>query len=270
MAQYIQLVSNTTASTPVDVWTPASNNVKPQIADQYAAGYFKNLQDNTYEFSTEVYYKKIQHIVDYIDAADLILNPYIEGDLLEGDGRAYGAEFLLKKNKGALTGWLSYTLAKTERKTPGINQNNWYPSRYDQTHKFNLTSFYDINERWSISSTFTLISGTPITFPTSRFEQQGYVIPHNGNDTRNNVRIPIYHRLDLGATLKGKQKEGKKWYGEWVFSIYNVYNRRNPFAIFFQPEDGRPSSVDPIKTEAIKLSVIGNFIPSVSYNFKFN
>ncbi|MBT8233322.1 MAG: TonB-dependent receptor [Saprospiraceae bacterium] len=270
MSQYIQLISNTTASTPVDVWTPATNNIKPQLADQIALGYFKNLSDNTYEFSFETYYKKMQNIVDYINAADLILNPYIEGDLLEGDGRAYGLELLLKKNKGNFTGWMSYTLARSERKINGINNNEWYPSRFDQTHNFSFTGFYELSKRWSLSSTFTVISGTPITFPTSRIEQQGYVIPHNGNVDRNNVRIPVYHRLDIGATLKGKQKPGKKWYGEWVFSIYNVYNRRNPFAIYFRPEESRPSPINPTTTEAIKLSVIGNFIPSVSYNFKFN
>lgn len=270
MAQYIQLISNTTASTPVDVWTPASNNIRPQLADQVALGYFKNLNKNMYEFSAEVYYKEMENIVDYIDAADLILNPYLEGDLLEGEGRAYGLELMLKKSKGKLTGWASYTLARTERRVEGINKGNWYPSRFDQTHNLAINGFYEINDRWSVSSTFSLITGSPISFPTSRFEQQGYVIPHSSNELRNNVRIPVYHRLDVGATLKGKQKPGKKWYGEWVFSVYNLYNRRNAFAIFFKPEDGRPSTTMPVNTEAVKLSVIGNFIPSVSYNFKFN
>lgn len=270
MAQYIQLISNTTASTPVDVWMPASNNIRPQLADQLALGYFKNFRNNSYEFSSEIYHKTMDRLVDYIDAADLILNPYLEGDLLEGEGRAYGLELLMKKNKGRITGWLSYTIARSERKLEGINNGEWYPSRFDQTHNFSFNGFYEINKRWSLSSTFTLISGTPITFPTSRFEQQGYVVPHNTNEMRNNVRIPVYHRLDVGATLKGKEKTGKKWYGEWVFSVYNLYNRRNPFSIFFRPEKGRPSMTTPVNTEAVKLSVIGNFIPSVSYNFKFN
>ncbi len=270
MAQYIQLVSNTTASTPVDIWTPASNNIKPQMSDQYALGYFNNLKDNHYEFSSEVYYKKMYNSVDYIDAADLILNPYLEGDLLEGQGRAYGLELLMKKNKGDFTGWFSYTLARTERQTIGINKGNWYPSRFDQTHKLTFNGFYELNEKWSLSSTLTVISGTPITFPTSRFEQQGYVIPHNGSENRNNVRVPLYHRLDIGATLKGKKRPGKKWYGEWVFSVYNLYSRKNPFAIYFRPEESRSAGMTAVKTEAIRLSVIGNFIPSVSYNFKFN
>ncbi len=268
--QYIHLISNTTASTPVDVWTPSTNNIKPQLADQVALGYFRNFSNNTYEFSTEVYYKKMQNLVDYIDGADLLLNEFIEGDLLEGEGRAYGAEFQLKKNKGDFTGWASYTLARTERLVEGVNNNEWYPSRFDQLHSFSLTAFYELNERWSFGGTFVFNSGTPTTFATSRYEQQGYVVPHNGLDVRNNVRIPSYHRLDLSATLKGRKKsEVDRWVGDWVFSIYNVYNRRNPFSIFFRQEADRPIVDQPIMTEAIQLSVVGSFIPSISYNFKF-
>ncbi|MBT8229033.1 MAG: TonB-dependent receptor, partial [Bacteroidia bacterium] len=270
MAQYIQLVSNTTASTPVDIWMPASNNVKPQIADQLALGYFRNLKDNTYELNAEVYYKDMQNQIDYIDGADLLLNPFIEGDLLEGIGRAYGLEILLKKNKGKLTGFMSYTLARTERKVEGINNDEWYPSRFDQTHNFSFTGFYEMTKRWTFSSTFSAISGTPTTFPTTRYEQQGYIVPHNAFNTRNNVRIPMYYRWDIGATLKNKEKPGKKWSGEWVFSVYNVLNRRNPFSIFFRQANERAIAGEPVNTEALRLSVIGNFIPSVSYNFKFN
>ena len=271
MAQYIQLVSNTTASTPVDVWTPATNNIRPMIADQVALGYFRNFNNNEIEFSAEVYYKLMENIVDYVDGADLILNEFVEGDLIEGDGRAYGLEVMAEKKKGKLTGWVSYTLARTERKIEGINASDWYPSRFDQLHNLSITAFYDLSKRWSLSSTFTYITGTPITFPTSRYEQQGYVVPHNAFDTRNNVRIPDYHRLDIGATLKGKEKPNKKWRNEWVFSVYNVYNRRNPFAIFFRQEgDSRVMTNQAVNTEAVKLSVIGSFIPSVSWNFKFN
>ena len=269
-AQYIQLVSNTTASTPVDIWTPATNNIRPLIANQVALGYFKNLKSNTYEFSSEIYYKTVANLVDYIDGADLLLNPFIEGDLLEGENRAYGLELLLKKNKGKFTGFLSYTLARTENRVNGINNNEWYPTRFDQTHNLSLTGFYEFNDKWSVSSTFSYVTGTPTTFPTSRFEQQGYVVLHDGNSGRNNVRIPDYHRWDIGATRKSRLKRDGKWQGEWVFSIYNVYSRRNAFSIFFRPTDDRPNPAQPIETEAVRLSVIGNFIPSVSYNFKFN
>ena len=269
-SQYIQLVSNTTASTPLDIWTPATNNIRPLLADQVALGYFKNFSDNTYEFSSEIYYKKVANLVDYIDGADLLLNPFLEGELLEGENRAYGIELLLKKSKGDFTGWISYTLAKTENKIDGIANNEWYPTRFDQTHNFSLTAFYELNDKWSLSGNFSYITGTPTTFPTSRFEQQGFVVLHDGNNGRNNVRLPDYHRLDFGATRKSLLKRDGKWQGEWVFSIYNVYSRRNAFSIFFQPQDDRPAPGLPVETEAIRLSVIGNFIPSVSYNFKFN
>lgn len=268
-AQYVHLISNTAASVPVDVWTPSTNNIKPQMADQVALGYFKNFSDDTYEFSAELYYKDFDNLVDYIDGADILLNEFLEADLLEGDGRAYGLELMLKKNEGRFSGWLSYTLAKTERFVEGINNNQWYPARFDQTHNLSLTTFYDLSKRVSLSSSFAFVSGTPVTFPTSRIEQQGYVIPHNLEDTRNNVRIPAYHRLDVSATIKGKEKPNKKWKGEWVISIYNVYSRRNAFSIFFRQSYEDREVGAPIDTEAVRLSVIGNFIPSVSYNFSF-
>ncbi len=268
-AQYIHLISNTAASTPVDIWTPSTNNIQPQKASQFAIGFFQNIKDDSYEFSAEAYYKDYDQLVDYIDGSDLLLNELLEGDLLEGDGRAYGLELLMKKTQGRFSGWLSYTLARTERKVAGINNDEWYPSRFDQTHNLSLSGFYELGKRWSISSTFSMISGTPLTFPTSRFEQQGYVIPHNAQDSRNNTRIPTYHRLDFSATLGPKDRPNKKWKGEWVFSIYNVYSRRNPFSIYFRQELGDISPGQAINTEAVKLSVIGNFIPSVSYNFSF-
>lgn len=268
--QYIHLISNTTASTPVDVWTPSTNNIKPQIGDQVAVGYFKNLLNNTYELSTEVYYKKMRNLVDYIDGADLLLNEFLEGDLLPGKGRAYGLEVLAKKVKGNFSGWLSYTLARTERLVAGVNGDDWYPSRFDQLHNLSLSAFYNLNDRWSFSGTFVYNSGTPTTFATSRYEQQGYVVPHNALDVRNNVRIPDYHRLDLSATLKGKKKnERDRWVGDLVFSVYNIYNRRNAFSTFFRQSPERPQPDVPISTEAVRLSVVGSFIPSVSYNFVF-
>ena len=209
------------------------------------------------------------NLVDYIDGADILLNQFLEGDLLAGDGRAYGLELQLKKEKGRFTGWVSYTLARTELKVEGINGNDWYPSRFDQLHNVSISAFYELTDRWSLSGNFTYVTGTPVTFPTSRFEVGPYVIPHNANDVRNNARIPDYHRLDLGATWVGKNKDNKKWSDEWVFSIYNVYNRRNPFSIFFRQQEDRVLPGANVNTEAVQLSVIGSFIPSVSYNFKF-
>lgn len=270
MFQYIHLVSNTSAATPVDVWTPSTNNIKPAKVDQYALGYFKNFKDNAYVTSVEAYYKGFDDLLEYVEGADLFVNEFIEADLLEAEGRAYGLEVQVEKKKGTLTGWASYTLARTERKVPGINGNDWYPSRFDQTHNFSLTLFYELSDRWTFSSNFVLNSGTPATFPTSRVEVQGYVIPYNSSESRNNVRIPAYHRLDVAATYTPKKKKvDRKWQGEWVFSIYNVYNRRNPFSIYFQQNSIRQAVNQPVNTEAIRFSVIGSLIPSVSYNFKF-
>lgn len=277
LAQYIHLVSNTTASTPLDVWTPSTNNIKPQIADQLAGGYFRNFGKTGTEFeaSVELYYKWLQNQVDYIDGAELLLNKYLEGDLLNGKGRAYGAEFYLKKNRGPLTGWVSYTLAKTERFVEGINNNRWFPTRFDKRHTLNVVALYDLSKRWSFSANFALASGTPGTFPTNGYIFQGYLVPHNVENSRNNYRIPPYHRLDLSATLENRKKPGQRWESNWVFSVYNAYGRKNPFSVFFrQAEDkrtvvlnGEPTQI-PV-AEAVRYSVFATLIPSATYNFKF-
>ena len=211
--------------------------------------------------------------IDYIDGADLLINKYIEGDLLSGNGRAYGMEFYLQRKTGRFTGWVSYTLGRTELKVEGINKGAWYPTRYDQRHNFKLAAFYDINKRWSVSSDFVLTTGTPTTFPTSRYVSQGILIPYNANDSRNNVRIPSYNRLDISVRLEGKtmKKNGKqrKNTDYWVFSLYNVYARKNPFSIYFKQVDKRYVNGDPLQSQAVQLSIIGSIIPSVSYNFKF-
>ncbi len=269
MAQYLHLVSNTTAATPLDVWTPSTNNIKPQIANQVALGYFRNFRKNTIETSVEVYYKDLQNQVDYVNGADLLINRYLEAELLNGSGRAYGVELSLKKTDGRFNGWVSYTLSRTERRVPQINNGDWYPNRFDQTHNLKTVAFYDLNKRWELSATLTMVSGTPATFPTHRFEWQGYVVPHNANNSRNNYRLPLYHRLDISATLQGKEKPGKRTSHYWVFAVYNLYGRQNPFSTFFQQQEVRPLAGEPVGTQAVQFSVIGSPIPSVSYNFKF-
>jgi hypothetical protein len=274
MAQYLHLISNTTASNPLDVWTPTTNNIRPQTGNQYAVGYFKNLgPSNDFELSVEAYFRDTQNQIDYIDGADLLINEFLEGDLLSGRGRAYGLEFLVKKNAGRFTGWASYTLSRTELKVDGINSGNWYPTRFDQMHNLNLTGNYQINERWSLSANFAYISGTPTTFPTSRYAIGDYLVPYNAENSRNNVRIPSYHRLDLSATLLGKKfkknGERRKNQDSLVFGIYNVYSRRNPFSIYFRQDTDRPAPGTPLATEAIRVSIVGNFVPAISYNFKF-
>ena len=290
LAQYTHLISNTTASIPLDVWSPSTNNIKPQLADQVAGGYFRNFGKTGTEFeaSVEVYYKWLQNQIDYIDGADLLLNPLLEGDLLSGQGRAYGAEFFIKKNSGPLHGWISYTLAKTERQVTGINNNEWYPTRFDKRHTLNTVLLYDPlrasgqPSRWSFSATFVIASGTPATFPTNRFEYDGFVVPQNADAFRNNYRIPAYHRLDLAATLQGSRRPGRRNQDNWVFSVYNAYGRKNPFSVFFRQSTdyttikAGSTPVNPTavygqqpNTEAVRYSIFATIIPSVTYNFKF-
>ncbi len=272
MVQYLHLISNTTASNPLDVWTPTSNNIDPEIGDQFTVGYFLNI-NKTWEFSAETYFRATQNQIDYIDGANLLLNEYLEGDLLSGKGRAYGLELYLHKKTGKLNGWISYTLGRTELKVNGINNGEWYAARYDQTHNVKVTGFYDLSKRWSLSGNFVLTSGTPTTFPTDYIMLQGILIPYNADGSRNNVRLPMYHRLDLAARFEGKEykRNGKKRKNTdyWVFSIYNVYGRKNPFSIYFSQTDERYVSGQKINTKATQLSIIGAMVPSVSYNFKF-
>ncbi len=269
LAQYVHLLSNTTASTPLDVWTPSTNNVAPQLADQVAAGYFRNFggaTGNLFEASVEVYYKSLQNQIDYIDRANLVLNRFLEADLLTGKGRAYGAEFYLRKAKGQLNGWVSYTLARTERLVEGVNENRWYPTRFDKTHTLNAVVLFDPirSKRWNFAATFVLTSGTPATFFNNRFTFQDIAVGTNPDDARNNYRIRPYHRLDLSATLQGRKRPGKRKEDNWVFSVYNVYARRNPFSEYFR---ANPANI--AQTQAIRYSVFATIIPSVTYNFKF-
>ena len=274
MSQYIHLISNTTASNPLDVWRPSTNNIEPQIGDQYAIGIFKNFGPaNDYEVSIEGYYRDTKNQIEYIDGADILINEFLEADLLSGAGRAMGLEFYIKKNTGKLNGWISYTLGKSELKVNGINNFEWYPARFDQRHNLKIVGYYELSPRWTLSANFTFLSGTPTTFPTDRFTQQDYLIPYNAFDSRNNVRIPNFHRLDVSATLHGKKykKNGKlrKNSDYWVFGFYNVYARKNPFSIYFSQGTERPVTGQPIETFATQVSIIGTIIPAISYNFNF-
>jgi hypothetical protein len=274
MSQYIHLISNTTASNPLDVWKPSTNNIKPQIGDQYALGVFKNFgPGNDYELSVEGYYRDTKNQIEYIDGADILINEFLEADLLSGVGRAMGLEFYLKKNTGKLNGWISYTLGQSELKVDGINSGDWYAARYDQRHNLKIVGYYEISERWTLSANFTYLSGTPTTFPTDRFTQQDYLIPYNAFDSRNNVRIPDFHRLDLSATLHGKKYkrngERRKNDDYFVFGFYNVYARRNPFSIYFSQGTDRPVMGQPIDSFATRVSIVGTIIPAFSYNFSF-
>ncbi|MNP96712.1 TonB-dependent Receptor Plug Domain protein [compost metagenome] len=267
MVQYLQLISNTSSPTPLDVWTPSDNFIKPQLADQVALGYFRNFKDGAYSLEVETYYKEIQNRLDYIDGADLIANKAIEQVILNGQMRSYGLELMLKKNEGRLNGWISYTLSKSEQQTPGrtpletgINNGQWYNSVYDKLHNIAITSSYNLNEKWSFGANFALQSGQPVTYPNGQYEYLGISVPSYG--LRNENRLPAYHHLDIAATLTPRKNKDRNWKGEWVFSIYNLYNRKNAASINFR------QNVDTGYNEAVKTSIFG-IVPAVSYNFKF-
>ncbi|MBO9702835.1 MAG: carboxypeptidase-like regulatory domain-containing protein [Sporocytophaga sp.] len=270
MVQYIHLISNTTASIPLDVYLPSTNNIKPQLCDQYSLGYFRNIgPKQNIETSAEVFYKDMLNQLDYIDGANLFFNPNLEGEVIPGTARAYGLELFVKKKEGRFNGWISYTLSKSERKVPGINQGDWYPNRYDRRHNLSVVGIYELSKRVSLSSTFVYASGTPFTFATDKFEFQGIFVPYNPGGPRNNYRLPAYHRLDVAATLKSKEKVRKsKIFGRYswdlVFTVYNLYSRRNAFAITPRqnPENQQIS-------EALRFSIFGSFVPAITYNFKF-
>ena len=262
--QNLHLLSNTTASSPLDVWSPSTNNIKAEHADQVALGYFRNFHQNDYEASVEVYGKKMDNQVDYINGANVLLNDQLEADLLYGRGRAYGAEFYVKKNVGKLTGWVSYTLSRSERQINGINNNNWYVTKYDKTHNLSVVGIYALSPRWALSGAFTYGTGIATTMPDSRYSYQGLVVPNVNGDVRNNYRVPAYNRLDLSATWQQKKNAGRRWQGEWVFSLYNAYGRRNAYSTFL-----RQNKDNPQQTEAVRLSIFGAPLPSVTYNFKF-
>ena len=267
MVQYLQLISNTSSPTPLDVWTPSDNFIQPQLADQVALGYFRNFKDGAYSLEVETYYKEIQNRLDYIDGADLIANKAIEQVILNGQMRSYGLELMLRKNEGRLNGWISYTLSKSEQQTPGrtplesgINNGEWYNSVYDKLHNIAITSSYTLNEKWSFGANFALQSGQPVTYPNGQYEYLGINVPSYG--LRNENRLPAYHHLDIAATLTPRKNKDRNWKGEWVFSIYNLYNRKNAASINFR------QNVDTGYNEAVKTSIFG-VVPAVSYNFKF-
>jgi hypothetical protein len=217
-----------------------------------------------FETSVEVYYKSMQNQLDYVDNAQLLLNKYLEQDLLQGQGRAYGAEFYLKKAKGKFTGWISYTLSKTQRKVIGISNDQWYSNKYDRPNNVSLVLMYNLNKRWEFAANFVYITGTPNTFPNTRFEIQGYTQGYNTTGLRNNFRNTDYHRLDVSATYNFKKNDTRRWQSSIVMSVYNAYARRNAFAIYFQAVPGNQ-----VQTQAIRYSIVGSFIPAVTYNFKF-
>lgn len=269
LVQYLHLLSNTSSPTPLDIWTPSGPFIEPQKLDQYAVGYFKNflLGNNEYTLETEAFYKDIDGRIDYIDGAQLIANDAIEQVILQGVARAYGLEFLLRKNEGKLKGFLAYTLSRSEQRTPGRNENEiginngeWYNTPFDKTHDISMNLNYELSNKWKFAGNFLFQTGQPTNFPVGQFEFQGIVTPTFG--PRNEQRLPSYHRLDISATLTPEKNQNRKWQSEWVFSVYNIYNRLNAASINFRQNQ------DTGANEAVRTSIFG-IIPSVTYNFKF-
>lgn len=257
--QHMHLLTNSTGSTPTDQWIGNSYNIKPEISDQVSLGYFRNFNDSKYQCSVETYYKNLQNQVDYKNGADVSSAPDVESELLYGNGRAYGVEFLVKKTQGKFTGWVGYTLSKTERKIENINEGKWYNAMQDRTHDLSIVTMYDLTSRWSLSALFVYNTGNAVTFPSGKYDVGGNTIFYYNE--RNGYRMPAYHRLDFGATYTKPHQ--KKFESSWNFSLYNVYGRQNAYSITFADSES-----DPTKTVATQTSLF-RWVPSVTYNFKF-
>jgi hypothetical protein len=254
-AQYLHLLSNSTTANPSDLWVPSSNNVKPQFADQVAVGYYRNFAENEFESSVELYYKNMLNLIDYKNGADLQINPTVESLLVPGRGWSYGAEFLIRKRAGRLSGWVGYTWSKTQEQFPLINRGAVFPARQDRTHDISVVTIYDLNATWNFSAVWVYNTGNAVTFPAGNYWIDNRLVPYYTE--RNGYRMPAYHRLDLSATWKLGERSNLN------FSIYNAYDRMNAYAIYF-----RQNRTDPTKTEAVQITLFP-IIPSVTYNFNY-
>jgi TonB-dependent Receptor Plug Domain/Carboxypeptidase regulatory-like domain len=259
--QNLHLISNATASSPTDRWLSNTNIVKPEISDQVSLGWYKNIKKDAYQFSADVYYKQMQNQIDYKDGSNTNTSNDvpIETQLLFGKGRAYGIELLIRKKEGRFTGWIGYTLSKSEKKITGINKDQWYNARQDRTHDISVVLMYEITKRVNVSGLFVYTTGNAITFPTGKYEVNG-VINYSFSE-RNGYRVPAYHRADVGLNWELKEK---KWFThELTFSIYNLYARQNTYSIAFETDKNDPQKTNAVQTALFKI------IPSISWNFKF-
>jgi len=257
--QNMHLLTNTNINTPMDRWVSSSNNIKPQVADQFSLGYFRNFDNNIFEFSVEGYYKDMRNQVDFKDNAEFDRNDDVETELRFGKGRAYGIEFLLRKRYGKLTGWIGYTLSRSEKRIDDINKNKWYPARQDRTHDISIVGIYEINNKWTLSGAWIYYTGNAVTYPSGKYYLDGRQVVYYSE--RNGYRAPAYHRLDLSATCL--LKKSNKFSSELAFGLYNAYGRENAYIIDFRTNDD-----DPTKSAAYQYSLF-RFIPSISWNFKF-
>ncbi|PWN62733.1 TonB-dependent receptor [Chryseobacterium viscerum] len=259
--QNLHLLSNSNSGNPTDQWIGSSYTVKPEISDQISMGYSRNFNNNNYELNAEVYYKSMQNQIDFKNGAQIGFDTGsdVESELLFGKGRAYGLELIAKKKSGKLTGWISYTLSKTERKIDGINNNEWYNARMDKTHDLSIVATYQLNPKWSLSGLFVYSTGNAVTFPTGKYELNGQTIFQYSS--RNADRMPSYHRMDVSATYE--PSSNKRFRGSWTFGIYNLYGRENAYTINFEDNPDRPGT-----TRAMQTSLF-RWVPNITYNFKF-
>ncbi len=255
--QYLHIASNSSAGTPLDVWMPVTPNVKPQYGHQASVGYFRNLNNDMYQISVEGYYKAMYNQIEFVEFSQPYFNEKIEEEFRFGKGRAYGLELMAKKSEGRYTGWIAYTLSKSERKIEDIQEKDWYPSSFDQRHNISIVNMLDITKRLSVSVNWLFNTGKPFDAPVSRIEYGNEIVPYY--DGKNASRYPNYHRMDLGVELKNKPK--KRYQTSWTFSVYNLYNRKNANSIYFKQGVGNT-------TEAWRYAMMKRII-SASFNFKF-
>ena len=258
--QFMQLANNSASGSPLDIWFPTSPNIKPQTVDMFSVGFFRNFSDNMYESSVELYYKNQNNVIDFAEHADLMLNKHLEKEVRTGTGKAFGAEFMVRKNKGDLTGFVNYTLSRSERTIPEVNKGKTYLSPYDKTHSLNVVANYELSRKITLSAIWVFASGNPTTYPSGRFEIDGEYFPiYSG---RNEYRRPNYHRLDLSFTFVPHSYSQKRLRGEWNVSLYNAYGKKNPWMITYNQneESGLPYA---------QMLYLFGVVPSVTYNFKF-
>jgi hypothetical protein len=258
--------------TPSDIWKRSSPNLKPVTCDHFAAGYFRNLKDNTIETSAEIYYKHLNNAIDYKNGAKILLNPYLVTDLLNVRGNNFGIELYVNKKSGRLTGWASYTFSRSLQRTDGvfeaerINNNQTFPSNYDRPNNLVMNVNYHITRRWTLGGTFTCSTGRPVTLPEYKFDYQGYTLLYYSD--RNKYRLPAYHRLDVSITYDESLKIKKSWKGSWTFSIVNLYGRKNAYSVFYKKEEHMVGHEFRLY-DTYMLYIIGRPFPSLTYNFSF-
>lgn len=268
MVQNIHLISNSTVPIPFNTWAPSSNFLRPQKADQLAIGYFRNLQDNTFEFSVEAYYKTSKDITEFADHADIFFNRHLVKEFRQGTGEAYGLEFYLRKSSGKLRGFTSYTLSQAKLTVPDVNEGESFVANHDRRHNLNVALTYDLSDKWNVGANFTFASGRPITLPTGSYTFENYQV--NYYSGRNGYRLPDFHRLDISATLEPNKNANRRWKNSYNFGIYNVYNRKNPFTIYTRKKQDDDGNVigDGNEREA-RLVYLFGILPYASWSFHF-